>query len=88
VAGARNFEVLKMASFSKTLGLGLVDARNTRMESVEQVVDGLRQAREIVPLEHIHLSPNCGLEFLPREAAQAKLARMVEGARRAKEVLA
>jgi len=88
VAGARNFEVLKMAPFSKTLGLGLVDARNTRMESVEQIVEGMRRAREIAPLERVHLSPNCGLEFLPREAAQAKLARMVEGARKAKEVLA
>jgi len=87
VTGARNFEVLKKAPFSKTLGLGLVDARNTKMESVEQIVEGLRQAQEIVPLERVHLSPSCGLEFLPREVAQAKLARMVEGARRAQEVL-
>jgi 5-methyltetrahydropteroyltriglutamate--homocysteine methyltransferase len=87
VMGARNFDVLKTAPFTKTLGLGLVDARNTRMESVEQIVDGLRRLQEIVPLERVHLSPSCGLEFLPREAAQAKLVRMVEGARRAQEVL-
>lgn len=87
VAGPGNFEVLKAAPFTKTLGLGLVDARNTRMESVEQIVEGLRRASQIAPLERVHLSPNCGLEFLPREAAQAKLARMVEGARMAKEVL-
>jgi len=87
VMGARNFEVLKTAPFTKTLGLGLVDARNTKMESVEQIVEGLRRAQEIVPLERVHLSPSCGLEFLPREEAQAKLVRMVEGARRAQEVL-
>ncbi len=87
VTGTRNFEVLKTAPFTKELGLGLVDARNTRMESVERIVEGLRRAQEIVSLDRVHLSPSCGLEFLPREVAQAKLARMVEGARRAQEVL-
>ena len=87
VAGARNPEVLKTALFTKTLGLGLIDARNTKMESVEQVVEGLRRVQEIVSLDRVRLSPSCGLEFLPREVAQAKLARMVEGARRAQEVL-
>jgi 5-methyltetrahydropteroyltriglutamate--homocysteine methyltransferase len=85
--GARNYEVLKTAPFTKSLGLGLVDARNTKMESMEQIVEGLRRVQEVVPLERVHLSPSCGLEFLPREVAQAKLARMVEGARRAQEVL-
>ncbi|MFX1243301.1 MAG: methylcobamide--CoM methyltransferase, partial [Promethearchaeota archaeon] len=88
VMGARNFELLKTAPFTKTLGLGLIDARNTKMESAEQIVGGLRRAQDVVPLDRVHLSPSCGLEFLPREAAQSKLARMVEGARRAQEVLA
>jgi 5-methyltetrahydropteroyltriglutamate--homocysteine methyltransferase len=87
VAGVRSLEVLKTAPFTKTLGLGLVDARNTRLESVEQIVEGLRRVQEIVSLDRVHLSPSCGLEFLPREVAQAKLARMVEGARRAQKVL-
>ena len=88
VAGARNFEVLRTAPFTRTLGLGLVDARNTRMESVEQIVEGLRRVQPLVPLDRVHLSPSCGLEFLPREVAEAKLMRMVEGAHRAQEVLA
>jgi 5-methyltetrahydropteroyltriglutamate--homocysteine methyltransferase len=87
VTGGRNLEVLKAAPFTKTLGLGLVDARNTKIESVEQIVEGLRRVQEIVSLDRVHLSPSCGLEFLPREVAQAKLVRMVEGARRAEEVL-
>jgi 5-methyltetrahydropteroyltriglutamate--homocysteine methyltransferase len=87
VTSARNFELLKSMPFTKILGLGLIDARNTRMESAEQIVEWLRRVQETVPLERVHLSPNCGLEFLPREVAQAKLARMVEGARRAQEVL-
>ena len=87
VAGAPNSDLLKSVPFTKTLGLGIIDARNSKLESVEQIVGWLRRIQEIVPLERVHLSPGCGLEFLPREVAQAKLARMVEGAHRAQEVL-
>jgi len=41
-----------------------------------------------VSLEHLYVNPSCGLEYLPREVAEAKLARMVAGVRRAQEVLA
>jgi 5-methyltetrahydropteroyltriglutamate--homocysteine methyltransferase len=87
VSGPRNFDLLHGDGFSKKLGLGLVDARNTKLERVESLVAGIRRAAEIVSPEWIHLSPNCGLDFLPREIAEAKLTRMVEAAQRAKEVL-
>ncbi len=87
VTGAKNFEVLKRGEFTKKLGLGLVDARNTKLESVDYLVEKTRQVAEVVPLDRIHLSPNCGLDFLPREVAYAKLERMVEAARQAKEVI-
>jgi len=70
------------------LGLGIVDARNTWLVTVEQIVDGFRRVSEVVPLEHLYVNPSCGLEYLPREVAQAKLTRMVEGVRHAQEVLA
>ena len=86
--GLKNFELLRQARFTKKLGLGLVDGRNTKMETVEALVDKVRVVSDSVPLDNVHLSPNCGLEFLPREVAQAKLSRMVEAARRSQEVLA
>jgi 5-methyltetrahydropteroyltriglutamate--homocysteine methyltransferase len=88
VLGPKNFDLLKQAAFSKKLGAGLVDARNTRMETVDALVDKVRPLNESVSLDDVYLSPNCGLEFLPREVAQAKLARMAEAARRCQEVLA
>jgi len=88
VMGPKNFDLLGEARFTKRLGLGLVDARNTKMETVEALVDKVRIISDSVPLDNVHLSPNCGLEFLPREVAQAKLGRMVEAARRSQEVLA
>ena len=54
---------------SKAIGLGAVDARNVRLEDPDEV------ARRIaaVAAREIHVSPSCGLEFLPRETAFQKL---------------
>ena len=62
----------------KTLGLGIVDARNTKLETVEELVAKINELPENIDRSVVQVSPNCGLEFLPRERAQEKLARMVE----------
>lgn len=86
IMGPKNREVVRSAPFTKELGFGIIDARNTRMETAQWIAEQLRWVEQAVPLDRVHLSPNAGLEFLPRETAQAKLARMVEGARMAQEV--
>ncbi len=87
VTADANLNVLNGFPSDRELGAGLVDARNTRLESVEDLVAQLDQIRHVVPLDRVHLSPNCGLEFLPRKNAFEKLARMAAAADRAKEVL-
>lgn len=87
VIGEANLNVLKTFPSDKELGAGLIDARNTKLEPVEDIVAQLDQLRSVVPLERIHLNPSCGLEFLPRKNAYEKLARMVAAAERAQEVL-
>ncbi len=69
----------------KKLGLGVMDSRTTRLESVENIVGCIRQAAAVVPAADIHVGPNMGLEFLPREQAQAKLARLGDAVNRARE---
>jgi 5-methyltetrahydropteroyltriglutamate--homocysteine methyltransferase len=88
VKGPANWDVIAGQPFTKKLGLGIIDARNTRLESVEEIVGAVRRASAIVSPDMIYVNPSCGLEYVPREVAQAKLARMVEGVRRAGEVLA
>jgi 5-methyltetrahydropteroyltriglutamate--homocysteine methyltransferase len=72
----------------KALSLGLFDARGTRLEDEADVLDVLRALPDAVGPRDVYLTTNCGLEFLPRDRAQRKLAHMVAVARRAKEVLA
>ncbi len=88
VKGPANWDVIARAPFTKKLGLGIIDARNTKLESVEEIVAAVRQAAAVVRGDMLYVNPSCGLEYLPREAAQAKLRRMAEGVRRAQEVLA
>lgn len=89
VWGPQNWTALRGADFSgKKLGLGVVDGRNTRLETAEQVAEAVRRAGEAVPPERLYLNPSSGLEYLPREVAFEKLRVMVEGARQAAGVAA
>jgi 5-methyltetrahydropteroyltriglutamate--homocysteine methyltransferase len=40
----------------------------------------VRQALEVVPVDRLHLAPDCGMWFLPRELAVAKLRALTIGA--------
>jgi 5-methyltetrahydropteroyltriglutamate--homocysteine methyltransferase len=86
--GPDNWEALKGVRFDKKLGLGIVDARNTKLETLDQIDDAIRRVSEFVPPERLYVNPTAGLEYLPREAAFEKLKRMVEGARKAQGVTA
>ncbi len=87
VSGPRNWELIEKTPFPKKLSLGIVDARNTRMETPQQIASAVQRALKRLPPERIYVNPNCGLDFLPREVAQAKLARLVEGVRLGREAL-
>ncbi|MBI4337042.1 MAG: methylcobamide--CoM methyltransferase [Chloroflexi bacterium] len=87
VMGPKNYDLLAGFPASKELGLGIVDARNTRLEAAEELAGAVRRVSAVVPGERLYLNPSCGLEFLPRDTAYRKLARMVEGAKQAQEAV-
>ena len=72
---------LKQGKITKELGLGCVDGRNTKLESIEDIHALLDTVRKLIPLDRVHLNPKCGLEFLPHTQAKAKLERLGEAAR-------
>ena len=71
--GHKNWDVIKSAQFTKKLMAGIVDARNTRMESEAELVKLLHQLGESVNLDNTWLSTSHSLEFLPRANARKKL---------------
>lgn len=61
------------AGSEKALGLGLVDARNTRLEEAGAVAKQAERILAKVKGGACYLTTSCGLEFLPRDRARAKL---------------
>jgi 5-methyltetrahydropteroyltriglutamate--homocysteine methyltransferase len=81
IQGPDNWTVLERAPADREVVLGIVDAREVRLEEPSAIAATLERAAQFVSPDRMHVSPNCGLEFLPRETARAKLRRTVEGAR-------
>jgi 5-methyltetrahydropteroyltriglutamate--homocysteine methyltransferase len=63
------------------LGLGVVDARNTRLESAADLVAALSSVAERVGVARLVATTSAGLEFLPRDRAREKLTRLADAAR-------
>lgn len=87
VTEKNNFDIIKTASFTKELGFGIVDARNTKMEKIDEIVKNIKRISEIVPERKLYVNPNCGLEFLPREDAYNKLVNMVKAINNVREII-
>jgi 5-methyltetrahydropteroyltriglutamate--homocysteine methyltransferase len=51
------------------------------VETPEVIADRVRRAVPYVSPERIVLAPDCGMKYLPREAAFGKLAAMTEAAK-------
>ena len=75
----RRLDVFK----DKTVVLGVVDARNTRLETTGEVASLIQEALKLVPEDRLWVAPTTGLEYLPHDIASKKLAALVSGAREA-----
>lgn len=65
----------------KRVMVGCIDLSTPEVESVETIVDRIRRALPYVKPQNVILAPDCGMKYLPREAATAKLRAMVAAAR-------
>jgi len=74
-------QTFKRAPFTKDIGLGVVDAHSHRVESVEEVADGIRKTLQVIPAAQVHISPDCGLKTRTIDETVGKLRVMVEAAR-------
>ncbi len=64
----------------KTIILGVLDLNDKTVETPRQIADRVRRALPYVPAERLVLAPDCGMKYLPRDAAFGKLAAMAEAA--------
>jgi 5-methyltetrahydropteroyltriglutamate--homocysteine methyltransferase len=63
----------------KTILLGVLDLSDMAIETPGEVAARIRRALPHVPAERIIVAPDCGLKYLPRDVAFAKMQAMVAG---------
>lgn len=64
----------------KTIILGVLNLGDLRVETPEDVAARLRGALRYIEPERLIAAPDCGMKYLPRDIAFAKLLAMVAGA--------
>jgi 5-methyltetrahydropteroyltriglutamate--homocysteine methyltransferase len=65
---------------NKQIVLGVIDLHDTTVETPAVVAERIRRALPYVAPERIVVAPDCGMKYLPRAVAFAKLEAMVAGA--------
>src|SRR5688572_19884851 len=65
----------------KTIILGVLDLSTPEVESVDTVAARARRAFDRMPPEQLVLAPDCGMKYLPRDAAFRKMQAMAGAAR-------
>ena len=66
---------------SKTIILGVLDLADPKVETPETVAARIRAALRFVPPQRLVIAPDCGMKYLARAVAFAKLQAMAAGAR-------
>ena len=65
----------------KTIVLGVLDLGASEVETPEVVAGRIQRALTVLPPDRLVVAPDCGMKYLPRRLAFAKLQAMVAGAR-------
>jgi 5-methyltetrahydropteroyltriglutamate--homocysteine methyltransferase len=74
--------------YPNEVGPGVYDIHSPRVPTVDEIVELLRRAAKVVPVERLWVNPDCGLKTRGWLEVEAALHNLVEGARRARKELA
>jgi 5-methyltetrahydropteroyltriglutamate--homocysteine methyltransferase len=77
--GGEDLDLFKEYPSAFELGVGVIDVKNSDIETPEMVAEHIRKALDVMPAEKIYVLTDCGCFHLPRDVAFAKLKSMVEG---------
>ena len=71
--------------FTKEIGYGVLDVHSHRLETKEEIKDGIRRGLEVLKPEQMYVDPDCGLKTRTVDEAFAKLEVMVQAVREVRE---
>ena len=80
---------MRLRRWIKVLGLGFIDVKEPNIEKPEKVANRIRRVLDagIVPAERLLVMPDCGLGYMSRTVAAAKLRAMGDGVKMVREEL-
>jgi 5-methyltetrahydropteroyltriglutamate--homocysteine methyltransferase len=73
VSGPGLADAIAADGAAKPLALGMVSGRRSELEDVQAIAQTLDRVLPKIHGGRAYLGPSCGLEYLPRSAAYAKL---------------
>jgi 5-methyltetrahydropteroyltriglutamate--homocysteine methyltransferase len=79
VSDGVGLELFQQYPTGKEIVVGVIDVKDNQVETPAIVADRIREALRFIPAERMCISPDCGMKFMPRDRAFAKLKAMVEG---------
>ena len=79
-AAQPNVDPSLLAPLRHEVTLGVIDLANPAIETADAVAGRIRAALEYFPPSRLSVSPDCGMKYLSRDVAFAKLVALVEGA--------
>ncbi len=80
VEAPAGWDLLPRVPQGRTVVLGLLDARNTKLESPAEVARAVARARAARADLEFQLSPSASLEYLPADKAELKVSALAEAA--------
>jgi 5-methyltetrahydropteroyltriglutamate--homocysteine methyltransferase len=81
VEAPAGWDLLPRIPAGRTVALGLIDARNTRLEDAGELARAVARAHAARSDLEYQLSPSASLEYLPADRAEQKVVRLVEAAK-------
>jgi len=80
-SGAVDLEDVGKVITGKKIGIGVIDHHTLQVESADQVASLVRRALEVIPVERLVLSSDCGMgrEGMSRRHAFYKMVSLVQG---------
>jgi 5-methyltetrahydropteroyltriglutamate--homocysteine methyltransferase len=79
VSDGIGLELFKQYPTDKEVGVGVIDVKDEKVETLEVVAQRIRKALKCISAEKMTIVPDCGMKFMPRDRAFGKLKAMVEG---------
>ena len=86
-SGYANLDIFRTPKFTKEIAFGVLDIHSHRIETVEEIVAGIKKGIDVFGVEKMTIDPDCGLKTRTTEESFAKLRNMVTAVRQVKAEL-